>query len=298
MYAKIFSQIYDGTLCTSGPWEALVTFQQLLILADQDGVVDMTAAAIARRTTIPIDIITRGIAALMEPDPESRTPDEGGRRLVPLADGRSWGWRIVNYVKYRQIKREEDRREYHREYWHKRKLKASTATQQAQPNQPIAEAEAEAEAEAKVKKTARKVATATSLACPAGVNAQVWSDWFALRKAKRAPVTATVLKSAQEEADKAGMSLEAFLTVWCRRGSQGLEAAWLRPDERGQGVESFRERDARAAAEKVKAWTGGLCHDRKALGEAPRTPLPFERGYVKPDDTIEGEAHEQHRIAG
>ena len=124
-----------------------MTFQQLLILADQDGAVDMTAAAIARRTTIPLDIITRGIATLMEPDPESRTPDEGGRRLVPLADGRSWGWRIVNYVKYRQIKREEDRREYHREYWHKRKLKGSTSTQQTQPNQPIAEAEAEAEAE-------------------------------------------------------------------------------------------------------------------------------------------------------
>ena len=30
MYVKIFSQIYDGTLCTKGPWQALVTFQQLL----------------------------------------------------------------------------------------------------------------------------------------------------------------------------------------------------------------------------------------------------------------------------
>ena len=52
-------------------------------------------------------------------------------------------------------------------------------------------------------------------------------------------------------------------------------------------TESFRERDARLAAEKVKAWTGGLCHDRKALGEE-RQPLPFERGYVnvKPGETI------------
>jgi hypothetical protein len=155
VYAKIFAQIYDGTLCTNGPWEALVTFQQLLILADQEGSVDMTIPAIERRTTIPREILERGISALMRPDPDSRTPTEEGRRIVPLAEGRSWGWRVVNYVMYRQIKREEDRREYHREYWHKRKLKDSTKTQQAQPNQPIANANADAEAK-KEEKTPRK----------------------------------------------------------------------------------------------------------------------------------------------
>ena len=108
MYAKIFSQIYDGTLCTNGPWEALVTFQQLLILADQEGGVDMTIPAIARRTTIPREILERGIEALMLPDPESRTPTEEGRRIIPLSNGRSWGWRVVNYEKYRQIKREQE----------------------------------------------------------------------------------------------------------------------------------------------------------------------------------------------
>jgi uncharacterized protein YdaU (DUF1376 family) len=70
---------------------------------------------------------------------------------------------------------------------------------------------------------------------PEQVDAEVWADWLALRKAKRAPVTATVLKGAIAEAGKAGMPLEAFLRVWCRRGSQGLEAAWLRPDEAAAG---------------------------------------------------------------
>lgn len=146
MYAKVFSQIFDGTLCTVGPWESLVTFQQLLILADQEGHVDMTATAISRRTTIPIEIIEKGIAALLLPDPESRTPTEEGRRIVPLSEGRAWGWRIVNYKHYRQLKREEDRRSYHRDYWHTRKDKTQHTqhTQQTQPNQPIAEAKAEA----------------------------------------------------------------------------------------------------------------------------------------------------------
>jgi hypothetical protein len=146
MYAKVFSQIFDGTLCTVGPWEALVTFQQLLILADQEGSVDMTTTAISRRTTVPLEIIEKGIAALLLPDPESRTPDEGGRRIVPLSEGRAWGWRVVNYKHYRQMKREEDRRTYHREYWQQKRSNPQklNKTQHAQPNQPIAEAEAEA----------------------------------------------------------------------------------------------------------------------------------------------------------
>lgn len=68
--------------------------------------------------------------------------------------------------------------------------------------------------------------------CPAGVDPQTWADWLALRKAKKAPVTGTVLKSATAEASKAGLSLEQFLAVWCARGSQGLQADWLKPNER------------------------------------------------------------------
>lgn len=143
MYAKVFVQIYDGSLCTQGPWQALVTFQQMLVLADQDGAVDMTAEAISRRTTIPIEIIQIGIAELLKPDEKSRTPAEEGRRIIPLSQGRDWGWQVVNYKHYRQLKREEDRREYHREYWHKRQAKTQQP-QHTQPNQPIAEAKAEA----------------------------------------------------------------------------------------------------------------------------------------------------------
>jgi len=75
-----------------------------------------------------------------------------------------------------------------------------------------------------------------SIPCPSDVDQQTWGDWQALRKAKRAPVTETVLAGARREAEKAGMPLEAFLQVWCRRGSQGLEAAWLKPDERTNGA--------------------------------------------------------------
>lgn len=68
---------------------------------------------------------------------------------------------------------------------------------------------------------------------PDDVTERTWMDWQQLRRAKKAPVTETVVEGARKEAGKAGLSFEAFLQVWCRRGSQGLEAAWLKPEERG-----------------------------------------------------------------
>lgn len=96
------------------------------------------------------------------------------------------------------------------------------------------------------------------LQCPEGVDLQTWNDWLQLRKAKKAPVTATVIRGATEEARKAGLTLEAFLCIWCRRGSQGLEASWLKPDEIQHQAKSFRQQDEASARAKAAAWTGGL----------------------------------------
>ena len=116
MFTKVFSSMFDGTLATVGPWEAIVAFQQILILSDSEGIVDMTTEAISRRTTIPLEILTKGIAALEMPDPHSRTPDEEGRRIIRLSEERPWGWRIVNYRHYREIRNAEDRRAYMKNY--------------------------------------------------------------------------------------------------------------------------------------------------------------------------------------
>ena len=66
---------------------------------------------------------------------------------------------------------------------------------------------------------------------PVEVSEQIWADWCTLRNAKRAPVTATVVEEARRQAGKAAMSLEDFLRIWCSRGSQGLQADWLKPQE-------------------------------------------------------------------
>ena len=68
---------------------------------------------------------------------------------------------------------------------------------------------------------------ATSVACPPDVSQQIWSDWVALRKSKKAPITQTVLNGAVSEAKILGWPLEKFLAEWCSRGSQGLKAEWI-----------------------------------------------------------------------
>ena len=114
MYGKIFESMYEGTLY--GQWEALVTMQQLIVLADQHGVIDMTPPAISGKTSIPLDIIEKGLAILSAPDPYSRTPGDDGIRIRLMDGHRPWGWEIVNYKKYRDMVSREDRREYQKQY--------------------------------------------------------------------------------------------------------------------------------------------------------------------------------------
>lgn len=87
-------------------------------------------------------------------------------------------------------------------------------------------AQAQAQKPAKAAKSAPDSPSAVDR--PDDVDAQTWKDWLELRKAKRAPVSATVVTMARREAEKAAMPLEDFLQEWCARGSQGLKAEWLK----------------------------------------------------------------------
>jgi len=87
----------------------------MLVLADQNGVVDMTHDAIARRTNVPLKIVQAAITELEQPDKRSRSSQFDGARLQRLDDHRDWGWVIVNYRHYRSIANAEAYREVNRE---------------------------------------------------------------------------------------------------------------------------------------------------------------------------------------
>lgn len=108
MYAKVFQQIYDSSIADD--WTARLVFMDFLVLADKNGVVDMTHESISRRTNVPIDVVRKAISKLEQEDPASRTKTANGVRIARLDEHRDWGWIIVNYGHFRQINNEEQRR--------------------------------------------------------------------------------------------------------------------------------------------------------------------------------------------
>lgn len=70
-----------------------------------------------------------------------------------------------------------------------------------------------------------------AVARPEDVPEQVWQDWLALRKGRRAAVTETALAGIRREATKAGLTLQQALEHSTAQGWQGFRADWLR--ERG-----------------------------------------------------------------
>ncbi len=123
MYGKIFESMYDGSLY--GHWQAIITFQQMIVLCDANGVVDMTPQALAARTCIPLRHIKKGMEFLEQPDTSSRNLTEGGRSIVLIDDSRPWGWNIVNHHYYRQLSSREDKRKKDRQRIEQKRLEAN-----------------------------------------------------------------------------------------------------------------------------------------------------------------------------
>ena len=113
MFAKIFHQIFESSIAEDHVVRHI--FMDFLVMADLEGTVDKTHESIARITNVPIEDVRRAISELEAPDPKSRSNHEDGRRIKRLDDHRDWGWEIVNYEAYRNIRDEEARRAYFRE---------------------------------------------------------------------------------------------------------------------------------------------------------------------------------------
>jgi len=106
-----FVKLYGTKLLKSTLWleplEVRMLFITMLALADRDGIVDVPGARVlARAANMDVEEVERALAVLEAPDPDSRTPDEDGRRVI--RDGSVW--RVVNYAKYREFRSEAQER--------------------------------------------------------------------------------------------------------------------------------------------------------------------------------------------
>jgi hypothetical protein len=117
-FGKLHETIFNSTIIEDTmipespiPFSAYI-FMCLLALCDAEGVIDITWDALSRRLNCSMGDLKVAIYRLMQPDPSSRSSENEGRRLISLSPDRDWGWIIVNYKKYRQMRSTEDRREY------------------------------------------------------------------------------------------------------------------------------------------------------------------------------------------
>lgn len=103
-----------------------------------------------------------------------------------------------------------------------------------------------------------KTKTAAPSACnrPEGVLESLWEDFVTLRKAKKAPLTASALKGIEREAKKAGMNLEEALYECCARGWTGFKSEWIKKEsfDVGSATRKILERELEKEARLVNPW--------------------------------------------
>jgi hypothetical protein len=99
LFVKLFGdQLLRSTLWECG-WQPRLVFIGMLALADDDGEINAPKIeTLARLLNLSVADTAAGLAVLEAPDPESRSQEQEGRRVVK--DGAVW--RLVNYRKYRE----------------------------------------------------------------------------------------------------------------------------------------------------------------------------------------------------
>lgn len=118
--------------------------------------VELNPAVLSATFAAPESEIVKAISVLCSEDPRSRSPEEGGRRLVPFGDSVGAGpmlYRVVNGAKYAAMRDEDERRLYLREAKRSERERRKASTESTTVNNvnrgqpPSTQLESESEAE-------------------------------------------------------------------------------------------------------------------------------------------------------
>jgi hypothetical protein len=110
-YVKLFSSITESTIWCEDD-QTRILWITMLAIADRRGYIMASIPGLANRARLPLPAVRKALAKFIAPDPDSSTDEHEGRRIEKLQGG----WRLLNYDKYRDIKDDDDRREYMRGY--------------------------------------------------------------------------------------------------------------------------------------------------------------------------------------
>ncbi|NBW19744.1 MAG: hypothetical protein EBR82_68405 [Caulobacteraceae bacterium] len=122
-YTKLFKSILASSIWSEDD-QTRIVWITLLAMADKHGEVHASVPGLARLAGVPIAATETALQRFLSPDPYSRTPDNEGRRLLPMEGG----WRIANHAKYRLMASREDE---------KAKTAARVAAHRAKRAEPV-----------------------------------------------------------------------------------------------------------------------------------------------------------------
>ena len=125
MYGKLFDQTFTGSMMGKGT-AVFAVWAYCIANASRTGRVELNPKLISTLLGASEKEIIRVLEYLTAPDPDSRTKEHDGRRLLRVGQ---YDYDIPNYPKYRAIRNEEERREYNRQ-----KMAESRARKRDEPS--------------------------------------------------------------------------------------------------------------------------------------------------------------------
>ncbi len=148
-YTKLFSEIIMSTVWREKDKTRLVWIT-MLALRNRHHVVEGSVPGLADCARVSIEACRTALKVLSEPDPDSRSQEQEGRRIQKV-DG---GWFIINGEYYRRKMSEDERREKNAIYQknHRERKKSVSTQSDISAKSAQTEEETDADAEPKTKK--------------------------------------------------------------------------------------------------------------------------------------------------
>lgn len=171
-FTKLFNTIVTSTIWQEDD-KTRIVWITMLAISDADGIVSASIPGLASVSNVSVEAAEKAIKNLESPDKYSRTKDFEGRRIEAV-DG---GWRILNYVKYRRMLTEEERREYKAKWIKDKRRQMSTKSTGVDASRRSASASASSSASVLKKGKANSLEEVVQYCTRHGL-AESDGDWF------------------------------------------------------------------------------------------------------------------------
>lgn len=149
MFGKIFDTMYTGSMVGAGS-TVFALMPYAVTHCNADGFVELNPKLIGAIFGEPVEKVEEAIEYLCAPDPDSRSEDEEGRRLVKEG---AFLYRLVNHAKYRHLQNAEAQRAKTRERVRKHREKKREEEAKQECNAPVTQSNDNTETETETENT-------------------------------------------------------------------------------------------------------------------------------------------------